>query len=269
MSRSQTSAVDVPYTDHWISLPQGRVFARRWTPHTAGHEAVSPIVLQHESLGCVEMWRSFPAALCAGTGRAVIAYDRLGFGQSDARHERPALGFVAQEASDYFPHVRGYFDVKRFVGVGHSVGGGMVLEMAAAFPEDCEAVITIGAQAFLEACTVRGIEAARVAFADPRQFERLAKYHGDKTRWVIDAWIENWLDPRFADWSLRETLPKVQAPTLALHGERDEYGTPAQPALIASLSGGTPSRMDLLDGLGHVPFREDEARVVRHIAGFL
>ena len=34
-------------------------------------------------------------------------------------------------------------------------------------------------------------------------------------------------------------------------------------------SGGEPSRMMLLQGLGHVPYRENEALVVGHIAEFL
>ena len=42
-----------------------------------------PIVLFHESLGCIELWRDFPRKLSQITGREVIAYDRLGFGQSD------------------------------------------------------------------------------------------------------------------------------------------------------------------------------------------
>ena len=65
-----------------------------------------PIVLLHDSLGCVELWRDFPAELSAATGRRVVAYDRLGFGRSDARAEPPALDFIADEARTAFPLVR-------------------------------------------------------------------------------------------------------------------------------------------------------------------
>ena len=71
-------AIDLAPTDHWVALPQGRIFARRWSPPPqSGAAAQPPIVLFHESLGSVELWRGFPATLCAATGRTVVAYDRL------------------------------------------------------------------------------------------------------------------------------------------------------------------------------------------------
>ena len=56
----------------------------------------------------------------------------------------------------------------------------------------------------------------------PGQVERLARYHGDKARWVLDAWIGSWLHPGFASWTLAEVLPRVACPVLALHGALDE-----------------------------------------------
>ena len=65
----------------WIETPYGQLFARRWFP--AQLDSTRPvIVLFHDSLGCVALWRDFPEQLCARTGLQVVAYDRLGFGQS-------------------------------------------------------------------------------------------------------------------------------------------------------------------------------------------
>jgi len=58
------------FDDVWIDHPQGRIFARIWTPSADNHQ--SPIVLFHDSVGCVELWRGFPAALSAGTERRVM-----------------------------------------------------------------------------------------------------------------------------------------------------------------------------------------------------
>lgn len=55
--------------------------------------------------------------------------------------------------------------------------------------------------------------------------QRLARYHGNKARWVVDAWTETWLSPDFADWSLTEKLQQVLCPTLVIHGTEDEYGS--------------------------------------------
>jgi pimeloyl-ACP methyl ester carboxylesterase len=82
--------------DSWVQGRQGRLFVRSWTPH--GTHALAPLILLHDSLGSVDLWRGFPAALCEATGRMVVAYDRLGFGQSDPHPDAPDSDFVAAEA---------------------------------------------------------------------------------------------------------------------------------------------------------------------------
>ena len=255
----------LPPTDHWITHPEGRLFARRWPGASA---ADAPLVLFHDSLGCVEVWRDWPEKLSRITGRTVIAYDRMGFGRSDARHELPPLDFVAEEAARYFPAVREQLGLQRFVALGHSVGGGMAIEVAAALPEACEALITLAAQIFPEARTLEGIRVAAVPLQDPAQVQRLAKYHGDKAPWVIRAWVDRWLDPAFAAWSLVPTLQRLKVPTLALLGAEDEYGSAVHPSLMAQESAG-PVTVKLLAGHGHVPHRENPEQVAQHVADFL
>lgn len=53
----------------------------------------APLVLLHEGLGSVGLWRGFPAALAAATGRRVIAYSRHGHGRSQ-RPPRPHTGVL-------------------------------------------------------------------------------------------------------------------------------------------------------------------------------
>lgn len=226
--------------------------------------------MQHDSLGCVELWRDLPAALAEATGREVIAYDRLGFGRSDPRSGRPGLGFVAEEADRHLPVVLAALGVSRFVAFGHSVGGGMSVHAAAdaGRPWRCEALITIAAQAFVEDRTLAGIREAAEAFKVPGQMERLARYHGDKAPWVLDAWVGNWLDPVFADWSLDATLAGVHCPALILHGAIDEYGSPAHPRRIAAGVSG-PVTVEVLEGRGHMPHREDPAAIIAKVQAFL
>jgi len=257
---------DIRLHDVWIEHPQGRIFARSWEP--PGAQGASPIVLLHDSLGCVALWRDFPAALCAHTGRRVIAYDRLGFGRSTARETLPAPSFVADEAAEVFPLVRQQLGLDRFVVLGHSVGGGMAVHCAAQFADHCEALITVSAQAFVEPCTIQGIEAARQMFQDAAQQQRLARYHGDKAPWVLAAWIERWLDPDFAHWSLATVLPNVYCPVLAIHGTKDPYGSTRHPQMIAQLCSG-PVQLALMDEVFHVPHREQPARVLEWVAKFL
>ena len=254
-------------TDHWIASAGGRLFARQWPAPEAASPA-APIVLMHDSLGCVDLWRDFPALLAAASGRRVFAYDRLGFGRSDPRAARPSFAFDAEEATTGFAALRAQMAIDRFAVVGHSVGGGMAVEIAAQWSPACEALVTLSAQAFVEQRTLAGLREARVHFEDAEQVRRLARYHGDKADWALDAWLGTWLDPAFREWSLDAVLPRVACPVLAIHGEQDEYGSPAHPKRIGELAAGT-SRVVVLPGVGHVPHREQPQRVVGLVAEFL
>ena len=236
-----------------IDTGRGRLFARHWT-HDPARGGV-PIVLLHDSLGCVELWRDFPERLAAATARDVIAYDRLGFGRSDAHPDHLRSDFIGEEARADFRCVREAFALDAFVAFGHSVGGGMAVGCAAAYPEACRALITESAQAFVEDRTIAGILDAKRSFAQPGQLDRLRRYHGDKAAWVLSAWIDTWLAPGFADWTLDDDLRSVRCPALVVHGEHDEYGSARHPERIAGLAHG-PSALHLLRGCGHVPHRE-------------
>ncbi|WP_018634451.1 alpha/beta fold hydrolase [Neomegalonema perideroedes] len=257
--------------DHRIATPQGEIFARSWEPEGeagSASDAAPAILLVHDSLGAVTLWRDFPEALARATGRRVVAYDRLGFGRSAPRADRLKRGFIAEEAREIPPLLREALEIGRFVVLGHSVGGGMAVEIGAAFPQDCAAVATISAQSFVEPRTLEGIREAKAAFADPAALERLARHHGEKARWVLDAWTETWLAPEFADWTLDAALGRLTAPLLVLHGEQDEYGSAAQPERLARLTQG-PAEMRLLADCGHVPHREKPQEVLRILSEFL
>jgi len=254
--------------EHAIPTPHGHLHAIAWTPTDATAATRTPIVLLHDSLGSVALWREFPAVLATATGRRVIAYDRLGFGRS-APHPGPLPPtFIHDEATRGVGPVRDALGIQRFIAFGHSVGGGMAVGCAAAFAEDCVGLVTMSAQAFVEDRTREGIRAAQTAFAQPGQVERLAKYHGDKAAWVLHAWTDTWLAPSFADWTLDADLARVRCPTLVMHGEHDEYGSVLHPQRIAGGVAG-PSSLHVLDGVGHVPHREQPDAVLARASAWM
>ena len=170
--------------DVHVDTAKGRLYARRWDPAGA---AGAPIVLFHDSLGCVALWRDFPEQLASETGRSVVAYDRLGFGLSDPNPATLVRGFIEEEADGDFARLRDALDIGPFVAFGHSVGGGMAVNVAARHASDCRALITESAQAFAEDRTVAGVADAKRGFAEPGQLDRLKKYHGEKAAWVLGA----------------------------------------------------------------------------------
>ena len=251
--------------DQRISIHGETIFLRRW--HVGDGDA-APIVLLHDSLGSVAQWRDFPAHLAQATARDVIAYDRRGFGESDPRPHPATIDFIDEEATQVFPALREALSLDRFVLFGHSIGGGMALAIAAHQPDACEAVITESAQAFVEERTLAGIRAAKQAFADPAQLQRLTRWHGEKAAWVLAAWTEVWLSPAFRDWSVDSWLPKIRCPVLAIHGDHDEFGSPAFPRhIVAGVA--MPAEMVLLADCGHVPHREHESLVLELTRDFL
>jgi pimeloyl-ACP methyl ester carboxylesterase len=259
------SSVITPQTFR-VPTPEGQLHVQRWQPPVMADKA--PVVLLHDSLGCVALWRAFPAQLADATGRAVIAYDRLGFGQSDAYPGRLAPGFVQAEVAASFTLVHQALGLDDFVILGHSVGGGMAVQVAAAYAAQCRALITESAQSFVEDRTLAGIRAARDHFAQPGQLERLARHHGDKAAWVLAAWVETWLSAAFADYRLDTACQQVRCPVLAIHGECDEFGSLVHPENLCAWTQG-PGEMEIIAGGGHVPHREQPARIVHRIAGFL
>lgn len=251
--------------DVFVPTGSGQLFARRWTPDTPGANDV-PVVLMHDSLGCVELWRDFPERLAAATGRAVIAYDRLGFGRSDPNAATLAPDFVVREPNEGFRAIRETLGIDRYAVFGHSVGGGMAIASAAAHGSACQALITESAQVYAEERTLGGIRQARISFAQPGQLDRLKKYHGEKAAWVLGAWIDTWLSPDFADWNLDAELARVTSPALALHGDNDEYGSTEHARRISRLAG---ARQVIFTQCGHVPHREIPEQVLETVSGWL
>src|SRR5690606_21325460 len=131
--------------------------------------------------------------LSLATGRPVVAYDRLGFGASDARSGSMPPDFVSHEVHEGFACLVRHLGIERFALLGHSVGGGMAAGIAAAMPGRCVALVTESAQTFAEERTLQGIRDADAAFAAPEQMARLEKHHGDKAHWVLRAWVDTWL----------------------------------------------------------------------------
>ena len=92
------------------------------------------LVLLHEGLGSVGLWRDFPEKLAAATGCPVLAYSRYGYGGSDPLRAPRPLHYLQDEALLVLPELLEALAVEAPLLVGHSDGASIALLHAADAP---------------------------------------------------------------------------------------------------------------------------------------
>jgi pimeloyl-ACP methyl ester carboxylesterase len=223
------------------------------------------IVLLHEGLGSVAMWKAFPDRLAEATGRRVFAYSRQGYGASLPAVAQREPDYMHVEAEAVLPKVLDAAGVERPILFGHSDGASIALLYAAAHPDRVSALILEAPHVFVEPLTVDSITATGSAFRATDLRGKLARYHGDVDA-AFQGWLNIWLDPRFRAWNIEAGLERVACPTLMIQGLDDEYGTRAQlDAISARIPG---AKIVMLERCGHSPHRDQAEQVLEHSRAF-
>ncbi len=221
------------------------------------------ILMLHEGLGCIQMWRDFPQQVAAATGCRVIVWSRAGYGQSDPWPELRTPRYMHREALEALPALIKALQIERPILFGHSDGGSIALIFAGAFPQVPRGVIVMAPHEFVEEETLAGIRVAKTAWTATDWPQKLARYHADAER-VFSDWNDTWLSPEFRDWNIEAYLPAICCPVLAIQGEDDEYATMRQIEVIAQVVPG--AEMLKLGGCGHSPQRDQPAAVLKAVA---
>jgi pimeloyl-ACP methyl ester carboxylesterase len=228
-----------------------------------GSQDEAPLVPLHEGLGSARLWRRFPEALHAATGRRVLAFSRYGHGSSERPRRRRTPGFFHEEALDVLPAVLSALEAEAPILVGHSDGGSIALIHAGRHP--VTALALLAPHVVVEDITVDAIRETRRRYLEGDLRERMARHHDD-----VDAafwgWCDVWLDPEFRAWSLEPDAELVSVPTLLIQGEDDPYGTLDQLDRIEARVRGPVQRL-VVPG-GHSPHLEAADAVVAAIASF-
>lgn len=250
---------------HRVSVSGEELYVRQLTPEGV-NDCLPTLILLHEALGSVALWRDFPEALVEETGLPALMYDRCGFGESQPLIS-PRQGEYLEQEVDCLRGLLEGFDIEHPLLVGHSDGGTLALLYAASYPDAVSAVICEAAHLFVEEITLDGIRktVARWENSDLRQ--KLERYHGSKAESIFRLWVNTWLDPDFHDWNIEELMPRICCPVLALQGENDEFGTDRQLNAISSGISGT-TRTRLLKSCGHVPHHQARHDVLAEMKSF-
>jgi pimeloyl-ACP methyl ester carboxylesterase len=242
------------------------------------------VVLVHGLAGSSTTWKYVMPALAERY--TVVAPDLLGHGQSAKPRGDYSLGAYASGIRDLLVAL----DVDRATFVGHSLGGGVAMQLAYQFPERCERLALVASGGlgkevtpFLRAVSLPGSELVLPILLLP-WFRERAENVGDVLRkggWrpgstLAEVWrsyttlttregqrafvhtVRSVIDPAGQRVSALDRLYLARAvPTLIVWGDQDRV-IPVSHAHTAheSMPG---SRLEILEGAGHfLPFEQPD-----------
>lgn len=211
----------------------------------------------------------------------VVAYDLRGSGQSSVTPGPYTVELLAEDLDALLTEL----GLDTVALIGHSLGGGIVLEYAATRPDRVRAVVGIGAvtglpeqgkagmatraetvesqgmAAVAETVATNGL-AASFREASPGEFQALTSLiaSSDTTGYAAQCRALVAMD-------LTERLPGVRCPVLLVCGERDQASPPAANAANAALI--PDVRLVEIDDTAHIIPWERPDELLSELAGFL
>jgi pimeloyl-ACP methyl ester carboxylesterase len=252
------------------------------------------IVLIHGITGSSETWADVIEPLAEHY--TVVAPDLLGHGQSAKPRGDYSLGAYASGIRDLL----GALGHDRGTIVGHSLGGGVAMQMAYQFPERCERLVLVSSgglgrevSAMLRAATLPGSELVLPLLASSRVlnatsaigsfFGRLGMRAGPDMEEIWRGFSS--LNDVGARAAFIHTLRGIvdaggqrvnatdrlylaqRVPTMLLWGERDPIIPVAHGRAAHELMPG--SRLETFENAGHFPHRTDPRSFVRCLTEFV
>lgn len=235
-----------------------------------GPAGALPVVLLHGAGGSSAMWTQLHTALRAG--RAVYALDLPGHGRSAPLLDPPTI-------EHYAAVVRAFLDeagLERVAVVGHSMGGAVAQVLALEARDRVAGLGLVGTGAklrvlpeILEAIP-RDFEGSvericRLCYGPGAAPELVARGIAEMRKVAPSALLGDFLAcDRF---DIRDRLPSIAVPTLAVVGEQDVMTPPKYAAYLADRIPG--AQMAIVPGAGHMLPVEAPAALAERLRSFL
>lgn len=222
----------------------------------AEHPRGPTLVFLHEGLGCVTLWKEFPASVAERVGMRGLVYSRRGYGSSSPVDLPRPLSYMHDEAKLELPALLTTLGLDDVVLIGHSDGASIALIYAGS-PQRARprGIVLMAPHVFAEDVSIESIAAANDAYLEGGLRARLEKHHGTNTHGAFRGWCDAWLDPEFRRWNLEEFVPNIDCPTLVIQGVDDAYGTLRQVDAIERAMRAPCARV-VLERCGHSPQRD-------------
>ncbi|MBN1577552.1 MAG: alpha/beta hydrolase [Chitinispirillaceae bacterium] len=222
----------------------------------------------HEGLGCVSLWRDFPARLAERTGLSALVYSRAGYGGSDPVSLPRPVRFMHDEAETLATLLE-QLNIREAILVGHSDGASIALIHAGRTGcAGVKALLLEAPHVFTEPSGLASIAKITEVYRTTDLRDRLARHHGTNTDIAFRGWNDVWLDPDFRSWNIEEFLPAITVPVLLIQGNDDEYGTIRQIEAIKRQVKG-PVEVLNVPACGHSPHREHPGLALDAMTSFV
>ncbi len=224
------------------------------------------IVLLHEGLGSIEMWKNWPTELSYRTKMDLVLYSRIGMGKSSKEKEKKKVNFLEKEALYYLPKVIDHYCNISPILLGHSDGASIAL-IYAGNKLPCKGLILEAPHVFVEEITINEIKNIKKIWKINNLKEKFSKYHNDPEK-TFESWCEVWLSKNFSKWNITNLLENISCPSLVIQGADDQYGTLKQIDLIEKYSRFLVKKV-IIDNCKHSPHLEKPKLVVDYIEKFI
>ncbi|BBB29738.1 alpha/beta fold hydrolase [Neptunomonas japonica] len=256
------------WSNQLLDMGHGMMLSIRIGKHAQQNIQRPVLVLLHEALGCIAMWKDIPEQLAAETGCDVVVYERQGYGLSSEITLPRDDDYLVEEGEIWLPRLIDKLGLNRVILIGHSDGGSVALIGAATSASKVVGVITEAAHIYIDHLTTAGIKEAVERYQDTNLKDKLARYHGERTDLLFRAWHETWLRERKSPMNLRPWLPRIECPALIIQGQDDCYGVREQ---VTDICTGIGARAEplFLPKCGHVPHFEARESLISAVVKFV
>ena len=230
-----------------------------------GPEKGLVVVLLHHGLGSVKAWRrQIPALVDAGYH--VVAFDRWGYGGSDARPGLDLPTFTT-DVNDLLRIVE-QLEISLAAFIGDIYGGALMLYFAAQHPEVVSCLVTVAAHIYVEPSMESAILGIGRDFETDERFRLgLQLTHGEKYETVFHNWFDGWCRNEHLSWDMRPILRQIRCPALIVQGDEDEHATPQHAMDISEAI--NKAELWLVPGAGHMLPQENANIFNPRLLGFL
>ena len=229
----------------------------------------SPVlILLHEGLGSVAMWRDIPKLIHEKTKMNILVYSRFGYGKSSKAELPRPTNYMSVEAEKYLPIILQKLSITKYVLIGHS-DGATIAALGSINKSNRELLgtILIAPHFFVENESIRAIEETTDQYINKKLKNKLEKYHNDVDN-AFFGWSNVWLSSNFKEWNVSNYLSEIKIPVLIIQGTNDPYGTINQVQILEDKLK-SKLRKVIIENCGHNPFHEFPEMTIKCIDKFI